>query len=176
MIPGHPIGAWTFVGEWVKIPIPTPAELGEIFDELDTSGKLSHDSWLALRRLGFHMEGQPMKYGCFVEKPEPEEFEWDWIADDISEDRVAEIEAGSTPTADEVRLFQSRYMERSHADGEPGMSAANGWSVRDDRNRERLLVTLHGDRGCFESVAGLFLSADLAECALRGHGDFEWIW
>jgi hypothetical protein len=75
-----------------------------------------------------------------------------------------------------VPEWQAAHMELASEDAAGGLYTTHGWHVRDDRGRQRVLVTLHLDRGSFEQVAGLFHSEAEAEAALQAYGDFEWLW
>ena len=86
------------------------------------------------------------------------------------------VEGGDEPTDEEIAAWQETHMDRAHADAVPRVYTTLGWHVRDDRGRQRVLVTLHVDRGSFEQVAGLFHSEEEAEASLQEYGDFEWLW
>ena len=158
--------------------VPTPEELGGIFDELEVIGQLSPDSWLVLRRLAFSLGfDNPNGYGCLICRPDPEEFDPTLLEDQLSEYRFEElVEGGDEPTPEEIAAWQEAHMELASADAAGGLYTTLGWDVRDDKGRQRWLVTLHVDRGSFEQVAGLFRSREEAAVALKGYGSFEWMW
>jgi hypothetical protein len=176
MRPGHPVGGWHVSDEPGRLA-PTPGEMGEFFDEQDLMGQLSHDAWLALRRLATSLDDEPIQYGALLCRPDPEDFDPALLEDQLTDARFeALVEGGAEPTGDEIMKWQAAHMELAHADAAGGLYTAQGWHVRDDRGRQRVLVTLHVDAGSFEQVAGLFHSEDEAEAALQAYGDFEWLW
>ena len=51
------------------------------------------------------------------------------------------------PSADDNLVTEQLTLELAHADAAGGLYTMHGWHVRDDRGRQRVLVTLHVDRG-----------------------------
>jgi hypothetical protein len=176
MIPGHPAGQWQYDPE-PDAKLPSPSELRDIFDEQAHLSELSADSWLALRRLAFSLDGEPVQYGPLVCRPNDDEFDPEMLRDEWPESRVDALESGhAKPTLQELERWREVHMERARLDEAPGFFAAQGWVIKDDTGRERILVTLHGDRGTFERVARLFQSVDDAAKQLSTYGEFEWLW
>jgi hypothetical protein len=176
VVPGHPAGSWRYEENGPKRS-PTPAELSEIFDEQSGIGTLSADSWLALRRLAETLDGVSDQFGQLVCRPERDDFDPVLLEDEISPERLDALAAGQAePTVEELARWEAIYMQQARENAGRGVFVVLGWTVRDERGRERVLVTLHVDQGSFERVAGLFVSIHEAQQSLREYGEFEWLW
>src|SRR5688572_28782628 len=111
MRPGHPVGGLHMGDERGRLA-PTPRELGEIFDEQDRIGQLSHDAWLALRRLAISLDDAPIQYGALVCRPDPEDFDPALLEDQLTDTRFeALVEGGAEPTRDEIAKWQAAHMQ-----------------------------------------------------------------
>jgi hypothetical protein len=156
---------------------PGPAELGEIFDELERRGSLSADSWVGLRRLALTLDGVPDGIGWLVCRPDFSDFNLDLLKGRLSRKRMEALTRGrEMPTMAELRKWESLYMERAQAGDGPGLFGVMAWKVTDNRTRARVLVTLHGDQAAFERVAGLYPSLRGAKQSLAKYGELEARW
>lgn len=176
MVPGHPAGSWRYEADPAR-KAPTRAELRDIFDEQEALSELSADSWVSRRRLAEGIDGEPIQYGPMVCRPNSDEFNPEMLEGEISESRIGALATGEAePSDEEIARWQAIHMERAHLDEASGLYSTLAWLITDDQNRERVLVTLHLDRGSFERVAGLFHSVEEAAGFLQAYGDFEWVW
>jgi hypothetical protein len=176
MIPGHPAGSWCYEPEEKRLPPPTAEELGEIFRDQDALKDLTADAWLALRR---SIEGtvEPVQFGELVCTPDDDEFNVERIDDMVDAERFRALQAGDDePTPEELSAWRTAHIEAASMDEASGHFAVHGWEVRAADGETRLLVTLHGDRGSLERVAGLWPSVEAAAAGLREFGRFQWLW
>jgi len=154
---------------------PTPAELGDIFDEVELFTELSSDAWLGLRRHAQTLEYTgPDEVGWLTCRPEPEAFHPDILLDIAGEERVEELLEGDEPTPEEFRTWQELWMKHAESEGGCGIRfPVMYWYLTDDRGRTMCLATLHGDELELDRVAGLFRSHAEAEQVLREYGRLE---
>ncbi len=107
--------------------------------------------------------------GIWVDEVDPEDFDPDDIADELTERRLERLQEGAEPTKKEIRIWtEKRYEDLLMGDG-PRTYHFYLYKIHVDR-KVLWFLSLHGCGGCMDDFSGPY---DSKREALSGAGRYE---